>query len=97
MFDIKANKYMQNNLVNLILSKPEYPEIVKKELARITGLSIETINRYCRNKNSAIDARVAILMADYFGCSVQDLYSKVYAKTTRKLRKQKTKSSIHHK
>jgi transcriptional regulator with XRE-family HTH domain len=88
---------MQNNLVKLILSKPEYPENIKKELAKISGLSIETINRYCRNKNSAIDARVAILFAKYFNCDVQELYIKEQNNKTPKPRRLKKTKRLYHK
>lgn len=65
---------MKNRLEKLILKQPEYPERVKKELAAVTGLSTESINRYCRNRESVIDARIAIVMADFFQVTVKDLY-----------------------
>jgi transcriptional regulator with XRE-family HTH domain len=88
---------MQNNLVKLILSKPEYPENIKKDLAKISGLSIETINRYCRNKNSAIDARVAILFAKYFNCDVQELYIKDHQSKKPKPRRLKKTKRLYQK
>ncbi len=67
---------MVNRIENLILKREGYPDQIKKQLAEFAGVTPNTIRRYCRKRDVAIDARVAISIAKFFEVEVSELYER---------------------
>ena len=65
---------MLNVIEKLILKQEDYPHIVAARLCAYTGKSLSTIDRYRQNRDSIIDARTALKIAEFFDVKVSDLY-----------------------
>jgi len=65
---------MLNVIEKLILKQEDYPHIVAARLCAYTGKSPSTMDRYRQNRDSVIDARTALKIAEFFDVKVSDLY-----------------------
>jgi|GEM_PF-3645572 len=65
---------MLNVIEKLILKQEDYPHIVAARLCAYTGKSPSTMDRYRQNRDSIIDARTALKIAEFFNIQVSDLY-----------------------
>jgi transcriptional regulator with XRE-family HTH domain len=68
---------MLNVIEKLILKQEDYPHIVAARLCAYTGKSPSTMDRYRQNRDSIIDARTALKIAEFFEVEVSDLYEEV--------------------
>lgn len=73
---------MKNKISGLIEKKAmkqgsvkKYRPIIKKELANVAGVSLETISRYDRDETKIPSSVLAEKMMSYFKCKESDLVS----------------------
>ena len=85
---------MLNVIEKLILKQEDYPHIVAARLCAYTGKSASTMDRYRQNRDSIIDARTALKIAEFFDVKVSDLYEEVPLAELNKQRKNLAKKIL---